>query len=486
MKCWFIFIVHVISTCTATEILYVLPDNVSDVNCPSQPCATLGQYLLDNGSLPVLSDVEYRFLPGEHHVVNNIDIKETLNFSLIGFDQLSPAKLICRSNYYVGVFRSYNVTIRNLVFSQCSGDLDSQYPLYIAAGLFLIRCSHCQVENVNFFGYGFVGVNLLQNSYLNNITVDITTVRHTIHMCSQKVFLSFVMVEEEYEYILINQLFITGHINLCYQGQKAMQIELYKSYGVHVELYNSQIYNTTQVALYTRMEYTNGSLLVKNCTFKYIIHNEELLYYIVNNEISATNVTIKYENCTFYQNLALFLVVFNFAFHHGFLAYPSNVTIENCDFIGNKVKEVINFFNPYKHRANVYFNDIINFAESIAHNIMYFARVAVLMNGTITVLENNVTGSITVFLSCEITFTKTITFLSNICDTVVFISHTIYIRIMGYANITFSYNTYHHLFVSGLEARSYVDVFPYCIFQYMALSHDVQYFRIACTLHNQC
>ena len=65
MSCWFLSITYMISTCTATEILYVLPDNVSDVNCPSQQCATLGQYLLDNGSLSVLSDVEYHFYPTE-------------------------------------------------------------------------------------------------------------------------------------------------------------------------------------------------------------------------------------------------------------------------------------------------------------------------------------------------------------------------------------------------------------------------------------
>ena len=43
MNCLCIFIVHVTFTCTATKIIYVLPDNVSDVNCPSPPCATLGQ-----------------------------------------------------------------------------------------------------------------------------------------------------------------------------------------------------------------------------------------------------------------------------------------------------------------------------------------------------------------------------------------------------------------------------------------------------------
>ena len=57
---------------TATKILYVSPDNSTNVNCPSQPCATLSQYLLDNGTLSVVSNVEYHFLPGEHHVPANM------------------------------------------------------------------------------------------------------------------------------------------------------------------------------------------------------------------------------------------------------------------------------------------------------------------------------------------------------------------------------------------------------------------------------
>ena len=55
----------------ATEILYVLPDNSTNVSCPSQHCATLSQYLLDSGTLPVVSNVEYHFLLGEHRVPAN-------------------------------------------------------------------------------------------------------------------------------------------------------------------------------------------------------------------------------------------------------------------------------------------------------------------------------------------------------------------------------------------------------------------------------
>ena len=74
MKCVTVFsfilaTVKIYITSAANEIFYVLPDNSTNaVSCPSQPCATLSQYMLDNGTLPVVSNVEYQFLPGEHHV----------------------------------------------------------------------------------------------------------------------------------------------------------------------------------------------------------------------------------------------------------------------------------------------------------------------------------------------------------------------------------------------------------------------------------
>ena len=51
--------------CTsASDVLYILPDYPPNTSCPSQPCATLSQYFLDyNGTLPVVSNVEYRLLP---------------------------------------------------------------------------------------------------------------------------------------------------------------------------------------------------------------------------------------------------------------------------------------------------------------------------------------------------------------------------------------------------------------------------------------
>ena len=86
MECYQAFILIAAHFCiVSTEILYVLPDNSTDaVSCPSQPCATLSQYLLDNGTLPVVSNVEYHFLPGEHHVPANMTLQNLHNFSIIG------------------------------------------------------------------------------------------------------------------------------------------------------------------------------------------------------------------------------------------------------------------------------------------------------------------------------------------------------------------------------------------------------------------
>ena len=294
MKYLLIFIVHVISTCTAIKILYVLPDNVSDVNCPSQPCDTLGQYLLDNGSLPVLSDVEYYFLAGEHIVVDYIFMINASNFSLIGFG-LSPAKLVCWPQSSMTIFESYNVTIRNLEFSQCNGDLFPHFGLDIAAGLVLSECYYCKVEDVYFFGYGFAGINLFLNSYIKNVTINMTIVSPSVQMCSPKFFVIFVNTKYDHDHDLlsIKKIFIKGYNKICYKYHTAMDVYLYQSnYGMKVELCNLQFYDMDQIALYIRMEYGGSSVLIKNCTFMHINHTMTYIDKVVKGEIASNNVTI--------------------------------------------------------------------------------------------------------------------------------------------------------------------------------------------------
>ena len=470
MSCWLLSIVHVISTCTATKILYVLPDNVSDVNCPSQPCATLGQYLLDNGSLPVLSDVEYRFLPGDHHVVNRINIQDALNFSLIGFG-LSPAKLICIPQSHVSMLFSYNATIKNLVFNQCSGDL-VQYGLYTAGGLILYECSHCKVEDTIFFGYGFAGIRFL-NSSVSNVTIEMTTVMiPAINMCSPRFHVNCIDVEDNY--VLINQVFIRGYSELCPNNLFLMEIYVNNSYDVHIEICNLQIYNVIQLPLSILMEYTSGSLLVKNSTFTYIGQNNELMYTILASEIPDNDISIIFENCAFYYNVAAY--IWMLSFNHNNLnegcTHSSTIKIENCDFIGNSGRLIHSQIGYCT--TNVFLKDVNFVKNKVDAFLIRFVYMVVEINGTVTFLENEVTEDIIGFQSCEISFTKTITFISNICDTIIHLmSYYIqYIKLMEYTNITLINNTYSDLILTGPITNSYIGVFPYCFFQYVRLAND--------------
>ena len=102
------------------EVLYVSPDNSTNDSCPFQLCATLSQHLLDNGTLPVVSNVEYHFLPGEHHVPANMTLRNLHNFSIIGIvnNSSSPVELVgCSHSYIIRIINSYSVTIANVIFT---------------------------------------------------------------------------------------------------------------------------------------------------------------------------------------------------------------------------------------------------------------------------------------------------------------------------------------------------------------------------------
>ena len=486
LNCWFVSIVHVISTCTATKILYVLPDNVSDVNCPSQPCATLGQYLLDNGSLPVLSDVEYHFLPGEHHVVHSINVESAFNFSLIGFD-MSPSKLVCRSQSYVSVLYSYNVVIKNLVFSECIGNIFPHVGLNIAAGLFLCECSHCKVEDIHFFDYGFAGINLFLKSYLNNITIDMNIDMNietsTAYMCSPKFFLMFSDAEyyHSYDSVSINRIFISGHSEICYEYHEALVIWLYNNnYSISVELCNSQFHNMDQKALDIHIEHATAKLSIKNCTFFHVENKMRLLDQVIYAKISTHNVTIQFENCDFYYNVALTLLQMEILHHDTTFSctHPSNVTFTNCNFISNNHTLLMLHSDALDCKANVFFSEVINFVKNIANlHTLKLSHMTVYMNG---VFENNVAKNIIELQNCDVMLAKTVTFLSNVCNNVInLVSLDLpYMIVMKYANITFINNKYRNdLIYVSTAINDYDNIFPYCIFQYMA-SRNVKYYTI--------
>ena len=167
-----------------------------------------------------LTDVEYYFLPGEHYVVNVIKIVGAFNFSLIGFGLPLPT-LIFWSESYVKVANSYNVTIGNLVFRQYSSEVISEFGLDVDAGLFCDDCIHCKVEGIWFYGYGFAGINLFQNSSINNITIDLSVVftyykKHVVqnlyyHLWTEHMITIMIFISIKKHFLLVEAIkFVTN------------------------------------------------------------------------------------------------------------------------------------------------------------------------------------------------------------------------------------------------------------------------------------
>ena len=155
-------------------------------------------------------------------------------------------------------------------------------------------------------------------------------------------------------------------------------------------------------------------------------------------------------------------------------AYSSNITIENCDCIDN-IGSIITIDSNTKVtcKAKVYLNEIVYFAKNKALFIFYLIDLAVYMNGTITMFENSIQHNIMELEFCEISFTKSVAFLSNICMSIFgLLSKDVSLIVMEHANITFFNTTYDHLiFLYDVSAGSnYLGIFPNCIFQYMTLT----------------
>ena len=147
---------------------------------------------------------------------------------------------------------SYNVTIRNLEFDQCSGDLISNFQSSIIVSLFLHKCLHCKVEDVSCFGYGFAGINLFLGCYINNLTINLTIIKPTPYMCTSKFLLVFKDTEHDqnHDSVSIHNILVIGYSEICHENYNAMTILLYQHhYDMKIELYNSHFYNMNQAPL---------------------------------------------------------------------------------------------------------------------------------------------------------------------------------------------------------------------------------------------
>ena len=491
---------------TSTEILYVLPDNSTNSSCFSQPCATLSQYLLDNGTLPVVSNVEYHFLPGEHHIPANMILQNLYNFSIIGNvnEISSPVVLVgCSQPYVIIITNSHFVNINNVMFKRCNA-LPVINTLKIT-NLKVLCCFSCKIVNITLFQYGFTGINLIGESYLYNIKIEI--IHSSELLCYQDFLLQYSecpLPRDHYSNhthdVAINQLIIHRQIlnhNRGTDNAGVVIITSYTKYNINIALKNSYFYNMDRTAL--RIESKCSPLnsikrfLVAHCIFKILKTS-----YIIHVAVSPVNNDISFLNCTLHNNL-----VYGKVIKISIVRYISELNIDNfgcyivnaqmlgstttnisfikCQFKDNS-GEILMVENNHQmsDKVNV-FIESSNFSRNkeIRHKtaMISFTKVNVYIKGSVNFISNganlannaNSKFSIINFHSCDISFIDAITFDKNICLQVILLDT--YIKVMEHANITFVNNIYFNEVIVVESVKEYNQPHPFCLFQYIAINN---------------
>ena len=295
----------------AEQIFYVSPDNSIDANCSFQPCATLSQYLLDNnGSLPVVSNVEYYFLPGEHHVPRrNVTLQYLHNFTFIGNSLLSTVLVI---DLYVcfKIESSINFVISNMAFK--TFDKQTREISYLSQFM-LSNCFYCKLRNLSFLDYGLFCKNLYGKSYLSDIVMDISECHYTgitLHYGERSQF-----DYNRYTEVVFDGIFM-------YRESVTFKFNLFA--GIHIVL------NTTS---------NNVTFTVSNSHFQGL----DLYAILIDKRRHAAYNTISIKNCKFQDNKYIIsdTVFFNRLMYHpiiyiGLSKYNMILSLSHCQFVRNE------------------------------------------------------------------------------------------------------------------------------------------------------
>ena len=482
----FILITFQVWIPTATEILYVSPDNSTNGNCPSHRCTTLNQYLLDNGTLPVVSNVEYHFLPGEHHVPANTILQNLYNFSIIGTvnNSSSPVVLVgCSQSYVVNIIDSHFVNIYNVVFKHCSKLTDNKQQ---SINLKMSCCFSCKIVNVTLLHYGIIGFNLIGKSYLTNIKVKYLKPRPRL------IFLQYAICSlwpnyNKYNHdVTVSQLIIQNDTSESFKWYEIANIYIhleYTMYKVNLLLINSTFYDTALV-IRGKLSPATQQVFVANCTFELIRAYPAIRIYV-----TPFNKTVSFINCKFRRNLEVIRVISEVcrgtrgSFEcEQFVTKDMNLMMTNisfvkCEFINNRNTVIlVKNGNPIQGglKANILLRSlIISQTTSLTENDMHMILITAMnvhINETFIVTNNECNLAIMHFQSCDILFSGKIIFNKNNCTNV--ISVDTHMKIMEHTNISFVRNTCHNNIISVESSHEYHQPYPLCLFQYIPMSNN--------------
>ena len=254
--------------------------------------------------------------------------------------------------------------------------------------MFIFECFICKVENVTFIGHGFVGVNLFLNFSLSNVGININTTRPILSMCSTKLLVMFIDTnfDHEHDSITLNKVYITGYGDACY-NEPAMKIHLLQTFcTVTVEVLDSYFYDMDRMALTIAVEKAKNTLLISNCTFTYV--GQGHLYQVIYGETTTNHITLRFEKCKFYNNIAAVILEIKFIYYDMWCEHQTNISFESCNFINNKGSLVMVSSQGYECKRKILFGKNINFVNNKAGFIVFISNMAVHMAGTMVASHN--------------------------------------------------------------------------------------------------
>ena len=416
---------------TAIEIFYVLPDNSPNISCPSHHCATFSQYFLDNDTLPVVSNVEYHLLPGEHYMISTeiVLLGYLQNFSLVG---LYNKKLQLLSTILVStdivIFDSYNVTIKNVIFEMLVG-----FSSDINVKVQLVLCIYCTVENVTLLGYGLLGYNLIGRSYLNNIAIKL----NSEYQCNnQGITLrydnySFNESKSDSKCITTTQNVSVYYDSTCHtdRGIIFVDIEEYQTVdSIEIVISNSQFTNVMLrpiIDIKDDSKTTRCMIWIVNCTFESVIDTA-----IITVTLPQFNTALIFFNCEFHycsrsdEYLVAIIVALEMNFRN---VACTNITFNKCNFSNNN-GGLLSFRNAAVWLSycnlNIMFigptyisNNELSTSASLSvnmENMIHIDGMAIYIYGSINISSNTVhINNIMAFQSCEVSINGPITISSN-------------------------------------------------------------------------
>ena len=486
MNCCIVFLLTMIIkwyTCTSNEILYVLPDNLTNASCPSHPCATLNQYLLYTSGM---SNVKFLFLSGKHSLTSNITMQHVHNVTMIGMDYstLTPTVILSYSfKAVIDFVNASNIMIANLVFKSC-GDIGAIMEFSV--------CYYCNIANVTFIRYGVMITNLLGESYLNNVTLILNTTEYSLPDKYDRgiKFINSGKSRCSHNLIYVRNITIvgSGDINTVYDI--GICIYTYAEYYITLVLAESKFHRVYVHPILKCDLFTASSravLWIKNCTFQHNIYFADHTKLLIQEPtldfiMSDINVSVLFTNCLFYNNKnkspLISIEVFDDNEFHlvDWCLFPSNIQIKQSKFLDNRCS-LVNIQRDKESKCITHFSIIgpceIEGNDGLQQDVISIRDVIVDIIGKVTFSDNIRAKNLILFFSCNVTFYKDIFFIKNglshdpelIVDQIITLqSDSAYIKVMENANIKFINNSYYYQAVQvQLENNT---PYPFCVFQY--------------------